>query len=144
MTTPKKPARNIFLTANPYQNKIILLSFLPSMLIFFAFIGIVFIGNPVITKAIFHTSIPSMTKMVYVFTGIIIFLLCLIMLVSIMISFVISHHIVGPFGRINKELDDIIAGKSKKLITSRPGDDLAASLLKRVNILVEFYVKHKS
>lgn len=137
--------RNVFLTANKYQDKIILLSFFPSAFIFLAFMAIVFIGNPIITKAVFHTSISSITNLVYIFTGAIIFLLCLIILLAIMMAFVISHHLVGPFGRIVKELDDVIDGKSKRMtITSRPGDDLAADLLKRINILVEFYVKNKT
>lgn len=146
MTTPNySKKRNVFLTANKYQDKIILLSFFPSAFIFLAFIAIVFIGNPIITKAVFHTSIASVTNLVYIFTGAIIFLLCLIILLAIMLSFVISHHLVGPFGRIIKEMDDVIEGKSQRmLITSRPGDELAADLLKRINILVEFYVKHKS
>ena len=142
---PSIKSRNIFLTANKYQDKIILLSFFPSMFIFLAFSSIVFIGNPILTKAIFHTSINSVTTIVYLFTGAIVLLLCAIIISTVMFSFIISHHLVGPFGRIIKELDDIIDGKSKRLIiTSRPGDDLAADLLKRVNILVEFYVKHKS
>ena len=145
MTTgnTKKAARNVFSTANKYQDKIILLSFFPSAFIFLAFMGIVFIGNPFITKALFNTSVNTMTNMLYMFTGAIVFILCFVILLSIMLSFVISHHLVGPFGRIIRELDDVIEGRSQKMITSRPGDDLAADLLKRVNVLVEFYVKHK-
>ncbi len=135
--------RNVFLTANKYQDKIILLSFLPSAFIFLAFMAIVFIGNPIITKAIYHSSYPEMVKMVLTFTGAIVFCICLIVLLSMIMSFVISHHIVGPFGRIIKELDDVLAGKNQKMITSRPGDDLATEVLKRVNPLVDFYVKNK-
>lgn len=146
MTTTSKTAksRNVFLTANKHQDKIVLMCFIPSLLIFLAFIALVFIGNPMVTKAIFHSSIPSMTNLIYMFTAAIVFILCLILVLSIMLSFVISHHIVGPFGRIIKELDDIVEGKSKRLITSRPGDDLAEDLLKRVNVLVKFYMEHKS
>ena len=139
----KKPSRNVFNTANIYQNKIILLTFLPSALIFLAFTTIVFIGNPIITKAIYHQSMDNVLSLVYSFTGAIVFFLCLIVILSIVVAFIISHHIVGPFGRIIKELDDIIDGKSTKNITSRPGDDLAKELLKRVNILVGSYVKQK-
>lgn len=136
--------RNVFLTANKYQDKVILLSFFPSVFIFLAFILIVVIGNPIITKAMYHNTYPDMVKLVMSFTGAIVFFLCLVILLSVVLSFVISHHLVGPFGRIIKELDDIIEGKSQKmLITSRPGDDLAADLLKRINVLVEFYVKNK-
>lgn len=136
--------RNVFITANKYQDKIILLSFLPSALIFLAFMGIVFIGNPIITKAVYHSSYPEMIKLVLTFTGAIVFFICLIVLLAMMLSFVVSHHLVGPFGRIIKELDDIIDGKSQRIsIINRPGDSLAADLLKRVNVLVEFYVKNK-
>ena len=144
VTTDTNKKRNVFLTANKYQDKIVLLSFLPSAFIFLAFMGIVFVGNPIVAKAIYHSSYPQMIKMVLVFTGALVFCICLIVLLSMMMSFVISHHIVGPFGRIIKELDDVLAGKASKLITSRPGDDLAAEILKRINILVEFYVKNKT
>lgn len=139
-----KISRNVFSTANTYQNKIILLCFLPSVVTFLAFSTIVFIGNPIITKAVYHQSIDSVLNLVYGFTGAIVFVLCLLVLLSVMSAFVISHHIVGPFGRIMKELDDIIDGKSQRKITSRPGDDLARDLLQRVNVLVDSYVKQKS
>ncbi len=142
--TNKSKKRNVFSTANKYQDKIVLLSFLPSTLIFLAFITIVFIGNPIISQAVFHSSVSSITNLVYTFTGTIIFLLCFIILLSMIFSFVISHRIVGPFGRIIKELDDVIEGKTKRLITSRPGDELAEDFLKRVNVLVDFYTKNKT
>ena len=145
MTTPDySKKRNVFLTANKYQDKIILLSFVPSACIFIAFMLIVFIGNPIISKAVFSKSLPTVANLIYTFTGAIVFILCLIILSAIMIAFVISHHLVGAFGRIIRDLDDIIEGRSKRNITYRPGDDLAADLLKRVNVLVEFYVKHKT
>ena len=136
--------RNVFLTANKYQDKIILLSFVPSAFIFIAFMMIVFIGNPIISKAVFSKTLPSVANLIYTFTGVLVFILCSIILLAITIAFVISHHLVGAFGRIIRELDDIIEGKSKRSITYRPGDELAGDLLKRVNVLVEFYVKHKT
>ena len=57
-------------------------------------------------------------------------------------AFIFSHNMVGGFGRILNELDEIIDGNSKKTISSRPHDTLTKELLKRVNLLVEFYVKH--
>lgn len=144
MPTTNKKSRNIFSTANRYQDKIVFLSFFPSVFIFLTFILVVMIGNPIITKAIFNGSYPEIVKLILSFTGAIIFLLCLILLMSMILSFIISHHIVGPFGRIIKELDSIIEGNSTKPITSRPGDDLAKDLLKRINVLVAAYVKNNS
>ena len=61
-----------------------------------------------------------------------------------MVAFIISHRMVGGFGRVLHELDEVIAGRSKRTIIARPKDDLFNELLKRVNVLIEFYVKNKN
>lgn len=139
----KKSQRSIFKTANKYQDKIILLTFLPSALIFLIFIGIIFLGNPIVCQSVFHTTFPDLEKLVKQLSEWIVVFMCSIFLYSVIIAFVISNEMVGAFGRINRELDDIIAGRSSKTITCRPKDDLIKDLLKRVNVLVEYYAAHK-
>jgi len=52
-------------------------------------------------------------------------------------SFKVSHELVGPFGRINRELDDTIRGVIRRPIKVRDDDELAKELLQRVNILID-------
>ena len=59
-------------------------------------------------------------------------------------AYVISLHMVGAFGRIIYELDEIIAGRSQKIITTRSKDELAKDLSKRINVLLEHYVANKN
>ncbi len=141
---PVKKSRNIFKTSNKYQNKIILLVYFPSLLIFMSFVCIVCIGDPIISRAAIHTSFSGMERLINQFSALIILLMCLVLLLSLIMSFVISHNMVGGFERIIRELDDIIAGRSKKSIASRSSDDLIEDLLKRVNVLVEYYVRNKN
>jgi hypothetical protein len=136
--------RNIFLTTNKYQDRIILLTFLPSTLMFLLFIGIVFIVNPDISDAVLHTSFLGMEKFILRFPWLIVFLMCLILWLSMIGAYVTSLNMVGAFRRIIYELDEIIAGRSQKDINSRPDDDLSKELLKRINVLIEHYVGNKN
>ena len=52
-----------------------------------------------------------------------------------------TNNLLGPVSRIINELDMVIDGSRKKTITARPADELANELLKRINVLVEFYVE---
>jgi len=63
-----------------------------------------------------------------------------IALIFLFISFCIyfvSNRLVGPYDRIIRELDDIIAGRNKSPLKTRKKDKLFPELLKRINILVE-------
>ena len=145
MTTDKteRKTRNLFVAANKYQKHIIILVFLPSLLIFLAFNGIVFMGNPAFSKAVFHASFPSSERSINLFSEMIVIFMCSFFLLSLFATFIISHNMIGGFERITKELDVIISGKSQRTISSRPNDTLTKELLKRINILAEYYIKNK-
>ena len=138
-----KRSRSVLLTANKYQDKIILLTFLPSAFVFLSFICIIIIGNPIVCKFVFHTSFSGTEKSADRISEWIVFLISLNFIFSLLMAFTISHNMVGAFGRINKELDEIIARMSQKAITCRPHDDLTKELLKRINVLVKHYVGHQ-
>jgi len=137
-------SRDIFLIANKYQATIILLTFLPSILMFLLFLCIVFVANPGIADALFHTSFVGMERLIFRFPWLIGFLMGVVLSLSMIGAYVISHNMVGAFGRITYELDEIIAGRSQKNINSRPGDFLIKDLLKRINVLVSYYVENKN
>ena len=139
-----KKSRKIFSTANKYQGRIIFLTFFPSILMFLLFICIVFIANPGISDALLRTSFLDMERLIYQIPWLIVFVMSLILLLSMVGAYVISLNMVGAFGRIICELDKIIAGRSQKTITSRSDDTLTKDLLKRINVLVEYYVENKN
>ena len=139
-----KKSRSIFSIANKYQSTIILLTFFPSTFIFLLFICLIFIINPGISDAAFHTSFACMERFITRFPWVIALLMGLVLFLSLIGAYVVSHNIVGAFGRVNRELDEIIAGRSQKLISSRPEDGLMKELLKRVNVLVSYYVENKN
>jgi len=138
-----KKQKDIFKTANKYQTTMVLLTFFPTVLIFMSFISVVFIGNPVISNKILHTSFPNLEILVNKYSAWLIFLMCMFYLLSLVVAFVISNNMVGGIGRIISELDEIIAGRSKRTISGRPRDNMTQDLLKRVNVLVKFYVENK-
>lgn len=49
----------------------------------------------------------------------------------------ISLEMVGPFTRINRELDMIIRGETRHHIKVRDEDELAFEVLERINILID-------
>jgi len=137
----KKKSRLFFVVANKYQREIILLAFIPSVLIFLSFIAIVFIGNPIVSNAVLHTSFFNVQNLINHFSVLIIFLICFYFISCMVLTFIISDRMVGAFDRIVRELDEVIAGRSQKLIKSRPEDTLSKDLIKRINVLIESYVK---
>ncbi len=145
MNAPKltKKPRLVYVTSNKYQTEIILLTFIPSVLTFLSFISFVVIANPAISKAIFHISFYDKEKLINDYSWLMIFFMCLFFVIALYCSFIVSHHMVGAFGRIIRELDEIIAGRSQKAISCRPKDTLTKDLLKRVNVLIEHYVKDR-
>jgi hypothetical protein len=52
-------------------------------------------------------------------------------------AFMISLELVGPFTRINRELDLVIRGESRHHIKVRDRDAMARELLERINILID-------
>ena len=61
----------------------------------------------------------------------------LIFYLVIVWAYKVSSHLVGAFERVLAELDNVLAGKGKKHIHARKGDDLAEELLKRINTLID-------
>jgi hypothetical protein len=140
--TAAKKTRTIFTTANKYQREIILIAFVPSAIIFLTFTCIIALGNPAFSKAIFHTSALNMKNMVNQLSTVIILFMFLIYLLSLIRTYIVSNYMVGAIERIIRELDDVVAGRSHHIISSRPKDTLTRDLVKNINVLIKFYVDH--
>ena len=120
-----KKKRNIFRAANKYHEQIMILTFFPAIVVFLLFSIVV-----IYSGAVF---LSNNSKWIVDVIG-------LVLIACLMVVFFISRNIVGAFGRIMFELDEIIAGRTKKIITTRPKDQLSKDILKRVNYLVKHYV----
>ena len=141
---PNKIRRNIFSVNSKYQWQILALSIVPVVLGYLLLAG--FIHNYV-DKISDHLArgIPFDDILIQVPRQVIRIDLVLIglgIIFSILVLAVLQD-VIGPIDRINRELDDIIAGRSKKKIVVRPKDRMAQDLLKRVNVLIESYVAQK-
>ncbi len=64
-------------------------------------------------------------------------LISLAFLFIVLWTYYVSNKIVGPFERVLREVDDILAGKGKKKIGTRKGDVMFEELVKRIDALVE-------
>ncbi len=64
-------------------------------------------------------------------------LISLAFLFIVLWTYYVSNKIVGPFERVLREVDDILAGKGKKKIGIRSKDGMFEELVKRINALVE-------
>ena len=125
--------RNIFLHLNKFQRKILL----PVLISSLAACNVIVLSLALFYFPADHTLIPGLTVNDLKF-----FLPWLLLTVSLIIVFLIfwtyyiSNRMVGPYGRVLKDLDDVVAGKSKKEIKARKGDEMFEELLKRVNTLI--------
>jgi len=59
------------------------------------------------------------------------------LLVMAMVSLVVTHRILGPYERIIRELDEIIDGKHRRLLSVRQKDEMFSDLLRRINALIK-------
>jgi len=59
-----------------------------------------------------------------------------IAILGVVLAYVITNRLLGPFERILRELDEVVAGRSKGPIGARKCDLLANEILERVNVLI--------
>ncbi len=62
--------------------------------------------------------------------------ICLMLFLMIFWLYYVSNKLVGPYERVLRELDEVVAGKHKNPIGLREGDDLFKELLKRINPII--------
>jgi hypothetical protein len=142
-----KKRKGFLTTYNKYQEKIVLLSFIPSFCILFVFtVSLFFIRSEIVNN------VRNGVHLNYAFVlmhwihhsyNYIIWGVCGIFILSAIWAFKIAHELLGAFNRIIKELDEVIEGRRTKSISARPEDGLAQELLKRINVLAQHYIDHK-
>ena len=140
----KQKQRKSFTTSNKYQEKIILMAFIPVWLILLALVFSLIVIREEIIKAGSSThSVSMFLSWIHQWYAFIIVGLCALFILIVFLAFRISEDLLGAFTRIIPEMDAIIEGRLNKLITARPSDDLANDLLKRVNVFIQSYLERK-
>ncbi|HLF18370.1 MAG TPA: hypothetical protein VI749_05685 [Candidatus Omnitrophota bacterium] len=129
--------RKLFFHTNKYQRQIIRLALLPSLAfcimisVFclrfrFEVVDMMLYGTRSLSLHIIDKWLVIIMIGLWVFF---VFILCQ--------TFKISLDLVGPFERINKDLDLTIKGEIRQHLKARDADTLAKELLQRVNVLID-------
>src|ERR1700753_1802634 len=113
MTSPKKIKRSVLNTSNKYQEQIILLTFFPAVLMYLSFVCAAFLGHPVVVKALLKGPASQTQEILGNYSTALVAWMGLVLTVSLISAYIISRNMLGAFGRIIRELDEIIAGRSK-------------------------------
>jgi len=134
---PPNNQRRKFLYANQYQRQIVALAFYPSLIIgiIISLLLIQFFKD-LVEIIIYGTSRPQIA-LIMEWAMFVLACLWVPILAVIFIAHSASKNLVGAFGRILRELDEVIEGKKRTPIKARAKDDLANDLLKRINALIE-------
>ena len=131
----KKFQRHLFLNVNRHQHRILIPVFLTtSIASSITILFIVYIVTKITeTKQIFGMDINIIE------VGILWFLLLGLLLLLLLVywTYHVSNRLVGPVGRILREMDEVLEGKKTSPIGTRKGDEMFEEILKRVNLLIK-------
>ena len=134
----KSGKRQRFLGINRWQRQSIKLSVAPPLALFLFMFLLIEIFQTEVRDVIITSSdeaaIVALTRW-----GVWLYLaLAACFLAVVASTYVASRHVLGPFDRLLREMDEMLDGRrERKPLTVRPKDDLANELLKRVNRLIE-------
>ncbi len=131
--------REMFAIANKYQKKIIILVFfamiIPVIITIFAMASLIF---TLLAAEIPHKEIIIFNVWPAIMRSLIVMLtiLPLSIILILLVSYRISNRLVGPIGRISRELDERINKNSKEHIILRKKDDLI-DLANKINSILD-------
>lgn len=146
MNKPKK-SRRFRLFANKIHRNIFLLvfvaAFLPAFICCTALFYLIFnitanqLGIP---EAIAYTLIPAAEKVIYIISS-----TAPVCIIAILIlAHKISHKIIGPFDRIEKELFECVKGNRRETLKVREGDKFWPMVNKINMLLLQLWEKENS
>ncbi|MDP2653243.1 MAG: hypothetical protein Q8Q08_04350 [Candidatus Omnitrophota bacterium] len=140
--------RSLLLHVNRSQQRIIfpimVCCFIASVISFATLCYLYYIGEHLMLLAEvdihqFHWALPwfvdikrfnGVAPLFFISTGV-------LLLVLVYWTYYVSNIMVGPYERVLRELDALIAGESKGPIHARKGDEVFEALIQRINILAE-------
>ncbi len=134
----KSGKRKRFLGINRWQRQSIKLSVAP-VLVLFLFMFLLIEVFQTQLRDVIITSSDEATIVALTRWGVWLFLaLAACFLAVVTSTYAASRHVLGPFDRLLRELDEMLDGRrERKPLGVRPKDHLASELLKRVNKLIE-------
>jgi len=122
---------------NKYEEKILLLSFIPSTLLCICMTGLLYVFFDDFGRAL--TNEKTILDIAYVkhwgilvMSSLWVFFVALIMWVCWE-----AHHLVGAFNRVKKELHDVSTGERKDTVHVRDKDQLFQELLENINVIIK-------
>ncbi len=124
--------RNIFRHVNKFQARV---------LFYILALGVCALGMMVLFLAylyadqnsLFYT-IPSVTIKSAILIALPVTALAIV--ISCLYAFYLTNKILGPYERIIRELDEVLATNDRREVTVRCGDEMFSELLKRINALI--------
>ncbi len=134
----KTEKRRRFVGLNRGQRLSITLAVAPALVLFLFVFLLIEIFEPELSDVII-TSTDEAAIVALTRWGVWLYLALAACFLAVMAStYVASRHVLGPFDRLLREMDEMLDGRrERKPLTVRPKDDLAKELLKRVNKLIE-------
>ena len=133
---PRDQKRMPFRKVNKYQRQIIVLAFFPAIIVY-AFVAILIVlMHRDMVNVIVYGSAASSAQFIYQWTTVILSLLCGILVLILVWAFLVSRNLVGAFGRITRELDQMLEKGERWKLKSRKNDHLVNDILRRVNALI--------
>ncbi len=132
-----QPKKRITFNSNKYQNRIIYVTFIPSLIIALVITICIILYQLSLLNAVLYSDERPSIEFIKNRGYFIIFFSWTFFMSLLIWAFRVSESLVGPFVRIIRELDEILEGKVQRNIIARPKDKLANELLKRINVFLE-------
>ncbi len=126
--------RNLFLNVNQYQLRVIM-----PMMITLVF-SLVFIGIIYYLVLHFNISVEESRRLVLYqnIIPVVLILLSLFMLLFVYWIYTLTNRLLGPFERLIRELDEMLANQREwKHLKAREGDEMFEQLIQRINVLID-------
>lgn len=129
--------RNVFSVQNKYQMQIISLIVYPLFIIFAILLVLGFFLLSQINKL---AAFQAYTLMAPFLARWFLYFICAVfavILLFVLVAFNTAHNLVNPFNRIIGEIDEFLITGEKRKITVRTDDELAQTVVGRINQLIE-------
>ena len=139
----KKAVRDVFVSDNKYQRQVLYPLYISSFLILACLVYFaVILHQSSLDENFLRISETSQFAAVITKDN----MMALVMAISLLLIFVIgwsdhmTNKILGPYERVVAEMDELLADieekKAPKKLKVRPGDEMFAALIKRINKLI--------
>ena len=127
--------RRPFAPANKYQQRIILLAFFPAIIVYIFVAALICIMHRDMINVLIYGSSATTAQFIHQWTAVILSVLCGVLVLILVWAFLVSRNLVGAFGRIIRELDNMIEKGERWELKARGKDELVNDILERVNAL---------